>query len=325
LRFQIAEVFMNKRDIMFSLLDDGTPPPYVPAAFFLHFPAAFHEGQAAVDKHLEYFRYTGMDLVKIQYEKPFPPLADIQNPQDWRKMPAYGRDFFEGQLQVVEGLVKAAKHEAVVGVTLYSPYMSAAHTVGETRLTEHLQSDPEQVRQGMDVITESVLLFVRACIKLGVDGFYHSTQGGEAGRFADGSIFERYIKPYDLVVMEEINQRCPFNVLHVCDYQRSYDDFSPFLDYPGHIVNCPLALGDRKLTPGEAAQMFNRPYMGGLERTGVLATGTPAQVRQAAESVLRTAPDRFILAADCTVPAETSWDNLKTAIDTAHATRRDAK
>ena len=49
---------MNKRDVMFSLLEEGQQTPYMPAAFFLHFAPEFHEGQAAVDKHLEYFRYT---------------------------------------------------------------------------------------------------------------------------------------------------------------------------------------------------------------------------------------------------------------------------
>jgi uroporphyrinogen decarboxylase len=58
--------------------------------------------------------------------------------------------------------------------------------------------------------------------------------------------------------------------------------------------------------------------MGGLERKGVLATGPEAEIRAAAEAVLAEAPDRFILAADCTVPGDTPWHNLKTAIDTAH-------
>ena len=35
--------------------------------------------------------------------------------------------------------------------------------------------------------------------------------------------------------------------------------------------------------------------------------------------LIEQAPSRFILAADCTVPNETPWDNLKLAIDTAHA------
>ncbi|MBI5959357.1 MAG: hypothetical protein HY866_11520 [Chloroflexi bacterium] len=312
---------INKREILFGLLE-GTPAPYVPAAFFLHFPPEFREGRAAVEKHLEFFRYTGMDFVKIQYEKPFPPRPEIQKPADWAKMPHYDREFFEGQLQVVEGLVKAAKQEAVVVVTLYSPYMCAGHSTTDALLTTHLNQDPDSVRRGMEIITESMLVFVRECIRLGVDGFYHSTQGGEAGRFADGQIFEQYIKPFDLILMEEARQHCAFNILHVCDYLRDYDDFAPFLDYPGHVVNCPLHLGERTISPAEAAQMFKRPYMGGMERKGILATGTPDEVRQAAAETLHAAPESFVLAADCTVPAETSWNNLKAAIDTAHTFRR---
>src|SRR5512146_561808 len=113
---------MNKRDAVLSLLDPNRKPDYTPAAFFLHFDPVYHAGQAAVDKHLEYFHYTGMDFVKIQYERGFPHLPEIQRPEDWAKMPFYQLDFYEPQLRVVEGLVKAAKAEALVILTLYSPF-----------------------------------------------------------------------------------------------------------------------------------------------------------------------------------------------------------
>ncbi|MBE0690761.1 MAG: hypothetical protein IH587_11635 [Anaerolineae bacterium] len=313
---------MNKRELMFALLDDNATLPHVPAAFFLHFPPDFHRGQAAVDKHIEFFRHTGMDFVKIQYECGFPHLDFIQNPGDWSKMPRYGHDYFADQLAVVEGLVRAMKPEAVVVLTLYYPFMEARHTAGEETLTRHLNDDPEAVKRGLEIITESMLWFVRECIKLGIDGFYHSTQGGEAARFGDRHIFEQYIKPFDLVLMDEVNKACSFNILHVCDYLRSYDDFTPFVDYPGHIVNCPLQVGDDVLTPAEAARLFKRPYMGGMERKGVIATGTPEQIRQTAEAVIAQAPSHFVLAADCTVPNDTSWDNLKAAIDVAHTGRK---
>ncbi len=313
---------MNKRDVMLSLLDENTVLPYTPAAFFLHFGAQYHTGRAAVDRHLEYFRSTGMDFVKIQYEKSFPQRPDLVKPEDWSKMPLYGRDFYGEQLQVIAGLVQAAKKDALVIVTLYSPFMCAGHTTSQPIITDHLNRDPEAVRRGLEVITDSLLIFAHACIELGVDGFYHSTQGGEAGRFQQKGIFERYIKPYDLRLMEEINRRCPFNVLHICDYVLPYDDFSPFLDYPGHVINCPLDLGEKTLTPSEAGQMFKRPFMGGLQRKGELSTGKPERISELVESVLRTAPDRFILGADCTVPSDTPWENLKAAIDTAHAYKR---
>jgi uroporphyrinogen decarboxylase len=68
--------------------------------------------------------------------------------------------------------------------------------------------------------------------------------------------------------------------------------------------------------------MFNRPFMGGLERKGTLATGSPEAIQQAVTDILSEAPERFMLAADCTVPSETQCDHLKAAIDLAHHYRK---
>ena len=313
---------MNKRQAVLDVLDSSKPQEYIPAGFFLHFSPQYRQGQAGVDKHLEFFRYTGMDFVKIQYEKTFPPLPEIQRPQDWAQMPFYGLDFYAPQLEVVRGLVGAAKAEALVLVTLYSPFMCANQTAGEGRLREHLEQDAESVMTGLQTITESLLLFVRACIDLGVDGFYASTQGGEAGRFSDPTLFEKCVRPYDLAIMREMDARCIFNILHVCDYHLKYADLAHLADYPGQVVNTSLELaGEQKITGQQVAEVFRRPFMGGLDRLGALATGSQQEVRQAVEAALQSAPTRTILAADCTVPGETPWDNLKLAIDIAHSWR----
>jgi uroporphyrinogen decarboxylase len=166
------------------------------------------------------------------------------------------------------------------------------------------------------------MIFVKECIKLGIDGFYHSTQGGESFRFADPALFKKYIKPYDFVLMEEIKRSCIFNILHVCDYHGGYTDLSPFLDYPGHVVNCSLKLGDGKLTADEISKMFGRPFMGGLDRKGTILSGKEDEIKRAVQQALESAPEKFILGADCTIPSEVNWDNIKTAISTAHGYKR---
>jgi uroporphyrinogen decarboxylase len=312
---------MNKRDLVLDLLDSSKAPVYIPAGFFLHFDPAFQRGQNAVDKHMEFFHDTGMDFVKIQYEQGFPQINEIQKPQDWAGMPSYGLDFYEEQLKVVEGLVKAAKHEALVVITLYSPFMCAVHTTSDALVTQHINENPDAVKLGMEAITASLLRFVKACIHLGVDGFYTSTQGGEAGRLTNPARFDQCIRPYDLALMNEASSACPFNILHICDYQRSYDDISRFVDYPGQVVNCSLEVGGRMLSAKQVAHMFGRPYMGGLMRKGVIASGTRQEIRAAVKTAIADSPERFILAADCTVPGETPWENLRTAIETAHEGR----
>jgi uroporphyrinogen decarboxylase len=308
---------MNKRDTLFGFVNNETPIDYVPAAFFMHFDPAYHHGQAAIDKHLEFFRYTGMDFVKIQYEKLQPTAFHIQKVEDWAEAPLYPQEFFDEPVAVVDGLVKAAKGEALVIMTLYSPLMWAMQLAGGVNLAAHLEENPDVVKKGFDIMTENVINLVRGCKRVGVDGFYASSQGGEAFRFPSTDFFIKYIKPTDLAVWEEIRS-CEFNILHICDYVGGYDDLTPFLDYPGQVVNCSLKLGERRLQPKEVSEMFGRPFMGGLERKGVIATGSRDQIRQTAQEVLAQAPDRFILAADCTVPSETPWENLKAAIDVVH-------
>jgi uroporphyrinogen decarboxylase len=312
---------MSKRDTVLGLLESSRKPQHVPAAFFLHFDPAFHKGQAAVEKHLEFFRATGMDLVKIQFELDFPRL-DITKPKDWSRVPVYGRDFFDDPLRIVEGLVKSSKKDALVLMTLYSPFMLAGHTAGPETVVRHIAEDPQAFKKGISAITEGLLGFVKECARLGLDGFYASTQGGESGRLSDPGAFAECVRPYDLVVMNEINRLCAFNILHVCDYHLPYSDLSPFTGYPGHVVNTSLKLADGEMTSREVARMFNRPFMGGLERKGVIATGSPDAIRAAVHKAIDDAPERFILGADCTVPADTPWENLRIAIQAAHEHER---
>jgi uroporphyrinogen decarboxylase len=131
-------------------------------------------------------------------------VPEIEKPEDWCKMLLYGRDFCDNQLYIAKSLIKAGKKEALVIMTLYSPFMCARSTVGgEERITAHIKEAPDKVKKGMEIITESLMTFVKGCIELGIDGFYASTQGGESHRFLDPVYFNTCIKPYDLLLMEE--------------------------------------------------------------------------------------------------------------------------
>ena len=83
------------------------------------------------------------------------------------------------------------------------------------------------------------------------------------------------MKPFDLVLMNEMNRSCPFNILHVCDYNGPYADLSPYVDYPGHVVNCNPQLTTGHMAWKDIAAMFKRPCMGGMDRHGVVGDRQP--------------------------------------------------
>jgi uroporphyrinogen decarboxylase len=64
------------------------------------------------------------------------------------------------------------------------------------------------------------------------------------------------------------------------------------------------------------------PRSGGLDRHGVIASGSQQEIGKAVEQVLSEAPDRFILGADCTLPGEIPWDKTRAANEAAHAFKK---
>ena len=64
--------------------------------------------------------------------------------------------------------------------------------------------------------------------------------------------------------------------------------------------------------------MYGLPNMSETS-CGVIVSGSADEIRQAAEGILAQASEKFFLAADCTLPSDIDWNNIKTAIATAHA------
>jgi uroporphyrinogen decarboxylase len=241
-----------------------------------------------------------MDFVKIQFEQTYTRQPFLEKPSDWSKLTLRKLDFYEPLLVTVRELVKAVKKDSLVLMTLYSPFMCAGHCATSPVLLRHLDENPDAVKKGMEILTESQMLFVRACIKEGIDGFYMSTQGSEAKRFSTPAIFKNYIKPYDLVAMNEIQKACAFNILHVCDYVAPDANYDAVFDYPGHVINCNSKLTDKSLAAAD------------------IAKGTPAEVEAEIKRVIQASPKQFMLGADCTVAGDTDWNRLRHAISVAH-------
>src|SRR5208283_5498170 len=192
----------SKRDLMADVLDMSARPGYVPAGFFMHFGV---RGDTAVKAHLDYFRATGMDFVKIQFDEVALPHNDqIKTPGDWSKMPILTEQWFEPALYLLKNLIKEAKSEALIIQTLYSHYQLAKQAVGWDVLVEHVKQDPEAVCRGLENISLSLMNFVQAAARAGVDGFYMCTQGGETNRIADRALFNRTIKNYDMLLYKEV-------------------------------------------------------------------------------------------------------------------------
>ncbi len=310
--------FKNKREIILSLIYENLKTDYVPGAFFMHFGNGNFFGESAVNNHLGFFRNADLDILKIQYEQKYPVVHEIQKPKDWKEIPFFKKDFYADQLKVVKALVKKGKKDALVLATVYSPLQFASQVTGKKHHVNHLNEDPELVKKGLEIINQSTLIYVKECMKLGVDGFFQVTQGGESNRFVSDSVFENYIKPFDLIIGQEISTGYQCNILHIHTTIGKYKNYSAFKDYPGHIVNCEFELENGPISINELYKLFDRPIMGGLSRNGIIVDGTKDEIYNSVRKVISKAPEKFLIGANCTIPSHTKWDNVKVAMDAAH-------
>lgn len=320
------QVANNRREVILQVLDQSRPNEYVPAAFFLHFENKL--GRKAVQDHKDFYRATNMDFVKVFYEIVVPQI-DIRNGKDWERVPVYDEDFFAPQVAVIEDLAREFGKEAFILPTVYSPLALAHQTLGRDKdLKKLAEEDPKAFGQAIKNLSLSIENYLRAARKHGADGFYVSSQGGD-GNSLSPKIWKEYVREWDKHVSEVANEIGEINILHICDYGTPFKNAEAlyaFTDYPASIINVPLNFSDGStLNLKEAQQRFGRPIFGGLERLGVIATGTIEEAKKAVDKVLENAPQNFILGADCTVPGETDWEKLRAVIDYAHTWRQTHK
>lgn len=321
-----AQNQISKRERVLQVLDQSKPNQYVPAAFFLHFDDKL--GYKAVQAHEQFYEATNMDFVKVFYEIVVPKI-DIKKGSDWNKVPVYDEAFFAPQVEVIANLARKYKGEAFILPTVYSPIALAAQTLGDHRdkdaLKKLAEQDPAAFGHAIENLSKSIANYLRASVKAGADGFYLSTQGGD-GNSLKPEIWNKYVRKWDKHVSEVADSIGEINILHICDYGTPYKNAQAlydFKDYPASIINVPLNFSDGStLDLREAQREFKRPIFGGLERLGIIATGTTEEAKAAVDKVFENAPDNFILGADCTIPGTTDYDKLRAIIEYAHTWRQ---
>lgn len=283
----------------------------VPASFWFHFTPDKHHGKASVQAHLDYYRESNVDFLKVMNEHPYRANVDIASPADWRRVrPApLSSDFYQEQIDEVKMILDELQDDCLVIVTIFGPFRSGNNTSGD-KVTDHLKADPLAVSQGLAAIGESLAEFAVALIDAGAAGIYYSAQGGEQDRFTEFE-FLQYIKPHDLTVLNAIDGEGEFNLLHIC---KDYIRLPLYADYPAHVVNWAATKHNMSLVEGRT--LFKRTICGGMDDRGVMVDGSHEEIEEAVQAVIKEfGTEGLIIGADCTLPTDIDVSNIRAAVE----------
>jgi uroporphyrinogen decarboxylase len=231
----------------------------------------------------------------------------IQSPGDWSKLrpldPSKGG--LGAQLECLRLVADDLGDEVPFIQTIFSPLAQAKNLVGRENLLVHLRRNPDALHHGLEVITETIIRFIKAALDTGIDGVFYAVQHAQYGLLSEEeyAVFGRL---YDLRALEAV-EGLWLNVLHLHGSDVMFDLLA---DYPVQVVNW----HDRETWPtlAEAQERFDGAVCGGLARWDVVVRGTPERVQeQTADALAQTRGQRFILGTGCVTPVVAPASNIR--------------
>ncbi len=312
---------MNKKERMLAVFRNE-PTDKVPAGFWFHYRPEYTV-QEMIDAHLRLFRETDMDVIKIMQDYAYPVKGTITCAEDWRHIQIEGTDSetFRKMRSIIQGIRREAGEDVLIFQTMFGPFKAASMTFGDDVLMQYARSDPDAVREGVQILADGLQAWAEGFLDAGADGIYYSAQFGEQGRF-EKEEWEKLVKPFDLQILNVAAAReNKYNMLHICgepEYRfRTHVEW--FADYPGDIVN--WSVKDNHISLREGEKIFRRPVLGGLNNKGNVLKGTTEAIQAEVEGVLKGYGTRgMMIGADCTIQGEhILMENIASAVAEAHA------
>lgn len=230
----------------------------------------------------------------------------VSEPEDWAALPvldpsqgALGR-----QLRCLE-LISERVGDAVPFIqTIFNPISMAGYLAGPERMWIHMRQHPDLLRQGLEIITETCIRFVRRALDTGAAGIYFAVQHAKYDVMSVKE-YQTFGETYDRRVLEAVSDAW-FNLAHLHGNDLMFDLLSA---YPAQVINW----HDRETPPtlGEAQPLVSGAVCGGLRQWDTMVRGTPEQIaEEARDAIEQTGGRGFVLGTGCVTPIVTPTRNL---------------
>jgi len=252
----------------------------------------------------------------------FPEIGDavVKETKDWKKLWVLDpKKELKENLRTVTILSREIGRTMPFIYSIPSPIVQALHHVSTPdRVYADMKAQPEALKEGLEIITQTCIDFARACIDEGATGIFYGL--GSHGNFwsrMDRSQLEEYALYYDKKFLNSIRD-APIKLLHIC----STDEENPqqngglmeegwFKNYPVNAINW----YDKSFTPCTIAKrIYGDSFciVCGVDQNRTMRQGTPAQVDNEVKEAINGAAEGggFILGCGCTIKQDTPLANI---------------
>ena len=204
------------------------------------------------------------------------------------------------------GLIREGLPDVPLVATIYSPFTQARMLAADDLALRNLRTHPGRLRTGLNILTETILLFIEELRRIGVEGVFYVVDSADFTLMATQEYAEFGLQ-YDRRILDALPESLWFNAVEV-------RGGAPMFEFLGTY---PLAMvcWDAHAAHPDVEKV--RGLVRGTLLTGVAASeqmgmGTPGVIRNTAREIVnRVGPRRLILTPGAAVPVDTPLVNLR--------------
>lgn len=272
---------------------EGQPVDRTPFTFWYHFLDETQPGTKHAESTLNFHRKWKTDLVKVMSDYPYPKPSG-----DWWLVREV-TDPFPEQIQALQIIHRAIGSTAPFVETLFNPWNVAEKLSSKDALDQMAAEKPQRLADALEVIAKSQAHHARRAVRSGASGIFLAIANSSR---AD---YEKLSEPFDRLILDAVRS-APMNTLHIHGDKVDLDRFlkgwsASILNYSPHGTGIPIE---------QVRSKFSGLIMGGIDERNYRRL-TAAELTDQWKSSGKAAGEKFLLAPGCSVPNETTEDELQ--------------
>lgn len=272
----------------------GTDVDRPPFSFWHHFGLTTPEEHAKAT--LDFHRNYRTDIVKVMSDFPYPKPEG-----KWYELKVEASPFPQ-QLKALELIRDGLGGDAYYLETLFNPWNVAEKLSSKEELNRLKTENPHALLHALDVITKSEINHAKLALAGGAWGVLLSVANAKKDELSPED-YQKFSAPFDKRILEALSS-AKLNVLHL-HVEPEYLGFFP--RWPAAAVNYSLYVSGIRIS--DVRSEFPEVIMGGLDEVNFRKLSAN-ELRAQWEAAARSAGKKFILTPGCSVPNDSTKDEL---------------
>lgn len=268
-----------------------------PFSFWYHFGLEKEPGERHARATLDFHRKFRTDLVKVMSDYPFPKPEG-----PWWEVRVLANPFPQ-QVRALQLIGQALRGRNYFVETIFNSWNQAEKISSPAEVRRLMHERPQALLDALEAINRSQIHHARLALKAGAAGIFLAVANADESVLTREE-YRKFSEPFDRALLEAVRQ-APLNILHLHG-ERVYLD----LFYKGWLARViHYSVHSTGIGFDQARRSYTGVLMGGLDERNFRKLSED-ELRQQWRQAQQAAGRRFILAPGCSVPNDTTDEEL---------------